>query len=577
MASSEELVQHVVHALEVGKLAVWIKRSLVGLVVVAIAVFYLYHFRGLATSQAMDQAQIGRSIASGHGWHTNLVRPLAIGQLQAHRKNIPVKIWRDTYNAPLPPLVDAIALLPVHRHWKMSAQSLVYAGDEAIVVMSTVLFFASVAVLFFLTQRLFDRRLALMTCGFVLLCDMMWQYSLSGLPQMLLLLLFNLTLYALVRAIEEKYHGGPVAIWIVAAGIGFGLLALSHALTLWIFAPALLVSLFFFRPRRRVALLLPAAVAILYLPWLIRNFVVCGNPGGVAIYSLLDGMGQTEAGWMRHVAADVHGMGLVALRDKFVTNLFAQSGQILAYFGFSIVAIMFFPALLHRFKRSETETMRWMVLAMWVGAVLGMATYGIHPEQGVAANQLYLLFVPIMTCYGLAFLLVQWRRLGIELRIVRHAFVALLYLICVTPMIVGAFFSPNRAPVRWPPYMPPYISVLGDWMKPQEIVASDMPWAVAWYANRASLWLPDTIKTMTDLSDYNVLGAPINGLYLTPVSGTDNTYRDIVKGEYGDWAQAIQRTMNLQSFPLKWGTVSLGIDGECAFYSDHDREHAQPP
>ena len=72
---------------------------------------------------------------------------------------------------------------------------------------------------------------------------MMWQYSLSGLPQMLLLLLFNLTVYALVRAVEEKVNGGPVSFWLAAAGVGFGLLALSHALTLWMFAAAFLFAL----------------------------------------------------------------------------------------------------------------------------------------------------------------------------------------------------------------------------------------------------------------------------------------------------------------------------------------------
>src|SRR5438552_1814587 len=81
MPSSEELVQRAVHSLEVGESAVWVKRGLVAIMIVALATIYLYHFRGLATSQAMDQAQIGRAIASGHGWRTNFIRPRAIGQL----------------------------------------------------------------------------------------------------------------------------------------------------------------------------------------------------------------------------------------------------------------------------------------------------------------------------------------------------------------------------------------------------------------------------------------------------------------------------------------------------------------
>ena len=63
------------------------------------------------------------------------------------------------------------------------------------------LFFASLGVQFLLINRLFDRRLAIISCTFVLLCDTMWQYALSGLPQMLMLLLFNLKLFAMLRAV----------------------------------------------------------------------------------------------------------------------------------------------------------------------------------------------------------------------------------------------------------------------------------------------------------------------------------------------------------------------------------------
>ena len=83
-----------------GGLAIWIRRGLVAALIVAMAVYYLYHFRGLATSQAMDQAQIGRAIAAGKGWTTNFARPLAIAQLRANQKDPKTNIWFDTYNAP---------------------------------------------------------------------------------------------------------------------------------------------------------------------------------------------------------------------------------------------------------------------------------------------------------------------------------------------------------------------------------------------------------------------------------------------------------------------------------------------
>ena len=573
MPGSEEFIQTAVHALEAGGLAVWVKRGAITLGIVALFVLYLYQFRGLSTSVGMDQAQIGRAIASGEGWKTKLARPLAVGQLQAHGRDVAQNIWVDTYNAPLPPLVNAIALLPVRAFWKMNIRTIVYPGDKAIATMSILLFIASVAVLYFAARRLFDQHLALLACGLVILCDAMWQYSLSGLPQMLLLFLFNITLYLLIRAVEAQHREESPLKWLAAAGLGFGLLALSHALTLWIFLGALLFAAFFFRPRGWGALFMLALCALVYVPWLIRNLVVCGNIGGVAIYSFFNGIGHDEWGWMRRMSVDSN-FPLGALRHRLIGGVVSQTSHLFEYFGLSVVALMFFVSLLHVFKRTETAAFRWLLLAMWAGAVLGMCLYGINDDHGVASNQLHLIFVPAMTCYGLAYLLVQWNRLGLNFPFARGGFIGLLYLLCAFPMISATpWLSPAKPLVCWPPYMPPFISVLNGWMNPDEIIASDMPWAVAWYADRRALWLPDTVRTMTEFSDYKTLGGQVNGLYLTPISGTDNKLHDIVRGEYKDWAPVIQRVQVLEQFPLKWNSVSLGLDNECIFLSDHDREH----
>ena len=90
-------------------------------------------------------------------------------------------------------------------------------------------------------------------------------------------------------------------------------------------------------------------------------------------------------------------------------------------------------------------------------------------------------------------------------------------------------------------------------MQPEEITASDMPWAIAWYANRRSIWLPENITTLTEFDDYKIFGAPVHGLYLTPISGSQNTLGDILKGEYRDWATVILRSIDLQRFPIEVG------------------------
>ncbi|MEO5718133.1 MAG: hypothetical protein ABIR29_06135 [Chthoniobacterales bacterium] len=89
MPGSADAVQRLIHTLEAGWAVVWVRRALALVLVVGLAVFFLLHeFRGLATAQAMDQAQIGREMLHGHLWKTKVARPLAAGQLQRHGKNV---------------------------------------------------------------------------------------------------------------------------------------------------------------------------------------------------------------------------------------------------------------------------------------------------------------------------------------------------------------------------------------------------------------------------------------------------------------------------------------------------------
>jgi hypothetical protein len=66
----------------------------------------------------------------------------------------------------------------------------------------------------------------------------------------------------------------------------------------------------------------------------------------------------------------------------------------------------------------------------------------------------------------------------------------LLFVLCGWPMVFNLFFASAKGGVRWPSYVPPYIAVIHDWMKPDEITATDKAWAVAWYADRRADCLP---------------------------------------------------------------------------------------
>jgi len=247
--------------------------------------------------------------------------------------------------------------------------------------------------------------------------------------------------------------------------------------------------------------------------------------------------------------------------------LLDQFQNLFSYLGYSIAAVAFFFSLLHVFKIGVTNMLRWGLVLMWFFAALGMAAFA--PRGDVSHNQLHVLFLPIFIAYGLAFLIVLWNRMNLRFAPARVAFLGAIFFLSALPMGINLLTSPPGR-TAWPPYVAPFINEISTWMDPDEILCSDMPWATAWYGGRLSLLLPATIPQFISIHDYKYLGGPVNGLYLTPVSGNRPFLSQVAKGDYAAWATFIMRTADLSRFPLQFFTP-LPVDNECVFYSNRDR------
>jgi len=353
-------------------------------------------------------------------------------------------------------------------------------------------------------------------------------------------------------------------------GLLFGLLLLTHGLTIWILLGAVFFISFAFKPRGVAGAAVLAIAMLVYSPWIARNVKVTGSPFGIAYYSQFDEVRQSEAAWMRQNDASLKGIGIAWFRGKVTQEIISQSGKLFALLGYSIAAPIFFLALLHRFKRKETADLRWAILSMWLFAFIGMAFAG-QSTDFISPNQLHLLFAPTFVFYGIAFLLILWGRMEVNFPYSRVAFITVVFLATSVQLILALLPRGNASRLAWPPYAPPIIAVLNRWMQPNEIIASDMPYAVAWYADRKSLWLPKSVEDFNTLNDYNQLQMPIAGVYLTPVTSHLGLFPNIASGEYKSWAGLILRnSASLERFPLK-AFVPLPINGESIFYSDRDR------
>jgi hypothetical protein len=240
--------------------------------------------------------------------------------------------------------------------------------------------------------------------------------------------------------------------------------------------------------------------------------------------------------------------------------LIEQLDKLYSHLGKVIAAPIFFLALLHAFRKRETRSLRWGVLLMLIFAALGMAIFGFPDkdirDRGLQANDLYPLFIPTMTAYGLGLLLVMWSRvqfMGRELARIRQtnmAFQGLVGFISAFPLL-SAYTDPPKIPFVWPPYCPPALAYLTDWYSKNDIICSDMPWAIGWYSDRKSLWLPLTTSDFSELSDFRFFGR-ITGLFLTPITGFLGVLDEITVGEFKSWSAFIMRDPRAAaSFPLK--------------------------
>jgi len=571
----EQIVQSVVHKLEEGGWVPWVKLVvLISAVAFTISLWFFRDagFRGLNHEKAMEQAQISREIARGNGFTTKVIRPAALWLFEKNKGAFPLDRQPDIYHAPLNPWVNSWFLRLVKDQWSMTYKDLQYTPDKIIAGAGLLFFLLSVLVNYFIACRLFDQRLAIFGVGLMLLCQKFWDFALIGLPQMTMLLLFSCAIYTLVRAVENQCESRPTLGWLAATGLFFGLLALTHGLTMWIFAGLLGVSLIYFRPIGRGTLLMLAVFLLCYSPWLVRNYMVSGTPVGLGWYSGLAGIRGTESSVMRSMEVKIDDINPRLFRRKVQMQTIDQLGSLYDYLGSVVVAPVFFVALLHVFKRRDTAVFRWFTLGMWISAVVGMSVFGLTEESGLRANDLHILFVPLMSCYGMALILVMWSRIQLHIRFVQFAFLTILYTISALPFINQflELVGPPGMRIAWPPYYPSYIAIFNSWTEEKEIITSDMPWAVAWYADRKSLWLPMSVKDFLEINDYDQLKGQIVGLHLTPVS-RDRRYRsEIFSGEYKQWVPFVIDNASLRDFPLKYFTP-LPMNGDCVFYSDRDR------
>ncbi len=525
---------------------------LLGFAVIAI----FFTFRGLSSPRGMEQAQVGREIARGNGFSTKVIRPVTLWQMQEnHQDNEHVasfKKFPETYHAPLNPCVYAAVLKAVdghnHARWKMPLKSNIYQLDRIIAGVCVIFFILSIGVNYLLISRIFDPTIASVVAILMLFCELMWKFSQSGMPQMLMLLLFSCAMFFLWLGIENASDDKPTTTPVVVAGLFMCLLVLTHWIAIWMYFGFVIFAAIYFKPRGIIAGILMGMLIVLVLP---IAFLIYSSPTGsifgTAYYAIYSGLGSSQDDILRSLSPADHELGLKSLLVSITTTTLGQISNLYANLGAILAAPLFFISLLHPFKRKALGMFRWPLLLMWMLAGVGMSIYGLN-DGNLDSNQIHILFAPLMAAYGLALISILWARLGIGQRIdsLRHAHMVTIVIISAGPMLL-AIPQDIKLGLRaegiggfphWPPYYPKAINhTIAENTTPKDVIISDVPWAVAWYADRISVWLPQNLEQIEKIEALAIeQHTPVSGILITPYSFNSDRIMSIAspKASYGE-------------------------------------------
>ena len=578
-----------------------IRRILFFLALIILSVANLVpFFRGLNAPHAMEQAAIAREIARGNGLATKVIRPIAYEQAVEKGGGTAVDFtgFKDTYHSPLNPLLNAAVLklfgADDAARWQMGKNEMVFPLDRVIATVSTLCFLLSIGVTYLLISRVFDQKIAGVTAILMLFCETFWEYSLSGLPQMLMLLLFSCALYFIYSTIEDLKAGRMPYVPAIIAGIFFTLLALTHYLTIWISIGYIIFATIVFRPRGLVGIII---LFILLIPMSLivwRNLEISGNPFGIAYLNLYNGIGGgTEEFVMRH--RDIESFPLInrGIISIVLKSTLLQASSLIPLLAGIIVAPLFLITLLHPFRSPSVAQFRWAILLMFVTSAFGLSIYGVSTDP-LDPNQTHLLFAPLMTAYGLAFISILWSKLPFvnTLPIMQNVHLIVIVAILSLPLVLSLplkiriFIARSEGMPQWPPYFAPKLNIdLANTLGEKQICFSDQPWAVAWYADRISIWLPSSRLDFTELENQAAdVNTPVCGIHISPSShGSGNAmevaqkYQDftslvmhgpIFQATYPPGLSIYENDSNMAEIYQRYAFPQYMIGGNMVYYSN---------
>lgn len=579
-----ERIQGAIYALEVGRAARWLRISALVTTVVALAVVYdVLAYHNFSTMEAMDAAQVGRNIAEGRGFTTEFIRPFSLYLVQKYNKNnadtastnftdyAQINTGHpDLANAPAYPLLLAGWMKIFPPEWRVQTRKPFwsergsfarYEPEFRIALLNQLLLMAVVALTFLLAKTLFDWQAAWLSAAIVLGSDVLWKFSVSGLSTMLMMVVFLGLCLVLAKieilARDPKVDSQKLLSFALAAGALTALGMMTRYSFGWLILPVAAFLGVFGGVKRGS---LPVAAGLIFLicisPWIARNLMVSGTYFGTAGYAMSEDIyvfPGTQL--MRSLSPDTTSLyWMVPYERKFLANSRALFQEDLPRFA-GWMSVLFFAGLLLRLRQTTGSRLRHFTLMSLVVLFL-VQVMGRTPASAVGdinGENVLILILPLAVIFGVVFFLTMLAQLELPTLQVRLGLITILLIIVWQPLF-STLLPPRTPPVAYPPYYPPDIQKISAWMQEDELMMSDVPWAVAWYGRRQCVW--NTINSQYTFFQLNDWIKPVRGVYFTPVSADAKIISESLQGGTDNWKLFVLKTLILREplpsdFPLK--------------------------
>ena len=485
-------------------------------------IYYSRHYEGIVTIDAMNQAQIARHLYLGEGLTTSFIKPVSI-LLGNYSARTP-----DCYISPLPILILSRFL------------SVIGLNDFAILGYSVFWAFFTGILLLVLSRLLFHNLIIALLTFLVYMFNIgILESSFSGLsmPYISCILLIFIWLYYI--------RNRSSLVWTAVLGGIAGILYLSEFDFLFLAAPLAMVTVIDSKGNRWIhALVFLFAGILISLPWLIRNTVITGNPFfslrwfDFRSFSLIFPGNKITRDYA--VSSLAVSFPITVLWNKFL--MFSRLMYSLwLSLSFSFLLPIYLGSVFLRFKDEKWKRAAGLSVILFFSQLVLIAA-----GNGDFARLLY--FLPLMILGGMAGFLQLLSDLKLKTRkrywIVLSIFCFANFFPGLDTLIFGlpgqryistAFSKDDAALLKDSGTM----EKIRGMMKEDEIVVSDIPWAIAWYAGRKAVWIPWEIEQMKTIKQKV---ANIRFLHLSPMIfkypeiENMNAWREIYKsGMVPEW------------------------------------------